>query len=75
MGDFENSSVGPHTRALSAGLGDKISKKGGNGDKKRGQKYFFLPNLLPLLDAKFNVNYDTAIKHDLILIFDIVMGV
>ena len=75
MGDFENSSVGPHTRAFSAGLGDKISKNGGNGDKKRGQKYFFPPNLLPLLDAKFNVNYDTAIKHDLILIFDIVMGV
>ena len=43
--------------------------------KKEGKNILCPPNLLPLLDAKLNVDYDTAIKHDLILIFDIVMGV
>ena len=75
VGVFENSSVGLLTRALSDGLGDKIGKKGGNGDKKGGKNICFPPNLLHVLDGKFNIDYDTAIKHDLILIFDIVMGV
>ena len=53
----------------------KLAKKGETVTKKEGKNIFCTPNLLPLLDSKFNVDYDTAIKHDLILIFDIVMGV
>ena len=53
----------------------KLAKKGKTVTKKEGKNILCPPNLLPLLDAKFNVDYDTAIKHDLILIFDIVMGV
>ena len=39
----------------------KLAKKGETVTKKRA-KIFFPPNLLPLLDAKFNVDYDNAIK-------------
>ena len=53
----------------------KLAKKGETVTKKEGKNIFCPLNLLPLLDSKFNVDYDTAIKHDLILIFDIVMGV
>ena len=75
VGFFENSSIGPQTRSFSAGFGGKIAEKGGNGDKKGGKKILVPPNLLPLLDAKFDVDYDSAIKHDLVLIFDKIMGV
>ena len=44
----------------------KLAKRGGNGDKKGGIKICFPPKLLPLLDVKFDVDYDSAIKHDLI---------
>ena len=53
----------------------KSSKKGKTVMKKGGKKCCCPPKLLPLLNVKFDVDYDTAIKHDLILIFDIVMGV
>ena len=73
VGFFENSSIGPQTRSFSAGFGGKIAEKGGNGDEKRGQKILRPPNLLPLLDAKFDVDYDSAIKHDLILLCDLLL--
>ena len=53
----------------------KLAKMGETVTKKEGKNILFSPNLLPLLDTKFNLDYDTAIKHDLVLIFDIVMGV
>ena len=66
VGFFENSSVGPRSIYISAGLrgttgpklGDKIPKKGAN----------ILPpkNFDTFLDSKFNVDYDFAINHDLI---------
>ena len=39
---------------------------GGNGSKK-GAKTLFYSKMLLVLDAKFNVDYDFAIIHDLIL--------
>ena len=40
----------------------------GDDSSKRGGGYFCcLPIFLCVLDAKFNVDYDFAIKHDLIL--------
>ena len=53
-------------RAVSADFGAKINKKVGNGSKKVG-KFCLNPNFFTLLDAKFNVDYDFAIKHKLIL--------
>ena len=64
---FENSSVGPRSIYVSAVIWGKTGQKVGNGDKKGG-KYFAPPKLLlPFIDLKFNVDYDSAIKHDLTL--------
>ena len=65
VGVFENSSDGPRFGAVSIIIWVKIGPKLGNGDKKRGQKICPPKILLPLLDSKFNVDYDFAIKHDL----------
>ena len=67
VGDFENSSVGARYRAVSAEVGDEINQKVGNGSAKKGQFFCFPPKLICVLDVKFNVDYDFAIKHDLIL--------
>ena len=42
---------------------------------KRGKLFGCQLKLLPLLDAKFNVDYDSAIKHDLAQCCDEVMDV
>ena len=55
---------GPFLQDLAA----KSPKKEGTVTKKGG-KNFSPPKWLPLSDAKFNVDYDSAIKHDLILFF------
>ena len=66
--DFENFSCGPQTRAVSAELmgkiGQNLPKSGERFPKKGG--IVLLTNFLPLSDVKFNVDYDFAIKHDLI---------
>ena len=43
--------------------------------EKRGQKNCFPPKLLCVLDANFNVDYDSAIKPDLTQCCDKVMDV
>ena len=43
------------------------TKKGGTIPKKGGEIFGFPPIFLCVLDAEFNVDYDFAIKHDLIL--------
>ena len=53
---------GPFPRDLAA----KSPKKGGTVTKK-GAKKSPHKKWLPLSDAKFDVDYDSAIKHDLIL--------
>ena len=53
---------GPFLQDLAA----KSPKKEGTVTKKGG-KIFSPPKWLPLSDAKFDVDYDSAIKHDLIL--------
>ena len=45
----------------------KIDQQWTNGSVKRGEICCFPPKFLCVLDAKFNVDYDFAIKHDLIL--------
>ena len=67
MRDFENSSVGARYRAVSAEVGDEIDQKVGNGSAKRGEIFCSPPKFICVLDEKFNVDYDSAIKHDLIL--------
>ena len=53
----------------------KLAKMGETVTKKEGKNILCPPNLLPLLDEEFDVDYDTVIKHDLILFFDQVMGI
>ena len=53
---------GPFLQDLAA----KSPKRGETVTKKEGKK-FPPPKWLPLLDAKFDVNHDSAIKNDLIL--------
>ena len=43
-----------------------LHEKGGMIPKKRGESFCFSPNFLCVLDAKFNVDYNVVIKHDLI---------
>ena len=43
--------------------------------RKKGENLLFPTKFLCVLDAKFNVDYDFAIKHDLILWSDQLMGV
>ena len=61
---------GPFLQDLAA----KSPKKEGTVTKKGGKKIFSPPKWLPPSDAKFDVDYDSAIKHDLIF-FDQVMGI
>ena len=45
-----------------------LHEKGGHdSSKKRGGIFCCPPKFLCVLDAEFNVDYDFAIKHDLIL--------
>ena len=52
-----------------------LHEKGGVIPKKRRKVFCCTPNILCVLDAKFNVDYDFAIKHDLIPSSDQLMGV
>ena len=54
---------GPFLRDLAA----KLPKRGGTVMKKGGKKFCFPLKFLPLLNEKFDLDYDSAIKHDLIL--------
>ena len=75
MGFFENSSVGPRSRVISTEVQDEIDQKAENGSKKSGQKINFPPKLICVLDAKFNVDCDYAIKLDLAQCYNEVMDV
>ncbi len=44
-----------------------LHKKWGTIPQKRGEFFIAHQFFLCVLDAKFNVDYDFAIKHDLIL--------
>ena len=44
----------------------KLAKKEETVTKKGGEIIWWPPNLLPLLDEKFTIDYDNAIKDDLI---------
>ena len=62
---FENSFIGPQTRAISADFWTKVGQKRGNGSaKKRG--IFLYANFSYVLDAELNIAYDSPIKHGLI---------
>ena len=52
----------------------KLAEKGEIVSKK-GEIFCCPPIFLHVSDAKFDVDYDSAIKHDLILFFDQVMGI
>ena len=71
--DFKNSYVGLRTRSVTAAFGAEIAQNVRNGAKtkwtvlKKGENFGFQPKPLRVLDAKFNVDFDFAIKHDLIL--------
>ena len=52
-----------------------IFKKVGNGSEKREKKQWCSPKLTCVLDAKFNLDYDSAIKRDLMTCFHNFMGV
>ena len=57
--------LGPFLR----GFGPKRAKKGqkgGNISVKRGHIMRFPPKQICVIDAEFNVDYDSAIKYDLI---------
>ena len=53
----------------------KSTKKWGTVPQKGGKFFCFPPKLICVLDAKFNVDYDFAIKHDLILWSDQFVGI
>ena len=73
--------MGPRTGVGSAWYGaiigqnrHKMAKMWGKFLKK-GANFGSLINILDVLDAEFNVDYDFVIKHDLILWCDWLMGV
>ena len=47
-----------------------LHQKGGHASSKKGGNFLLPTNFLCVLDAKFDVDYDFAIKHDLILWYD-----
>ena len=53
----------------------KFPKKWGIDLKKGGTKQSCPPKLTCVLDAEFDVDYDSAIKHDLTQCYDKVMDV
>ncbi len=53
------------TRAVSAAFGAKIGQNIGNGSKKGGKH--FVAQKMMYMYAEFNLDYDFAIKHDLII--------
>ena len=53
----------------------KLTKKQGTVPKKVGKKINFPPKLICVLDAKFNVDCDYAIKLDLAQCYNEVMDV
>ena len=52
-----------------------ILPKRGNNSSKKGGIFLLHTNFLCVLDAKFNVDYDFTIKHDLILWSDQLMRI
>ena len=64
---FENSSVGPRSIYVFAGFGDTMGPKLGDKIPKKGAKILPPKSIDPLLDSKFNVDFDFAINYDLIL--------
>ena len=61
-----NKNIPPFFEELFPRLG-KIDQQSMNGSVKGEKICRCPPKLLRVLDAKFNVDYDFAIKHDLIL--------
>ena len=55
--------------------GMKSTKKWGTVPQKGGKIFCFPPKLICVLDDKFNVDYDSVIKHDLNQCCDEVMDV
>ena len=44
-----------------------LHQKRGHDSSKKGGNFLLPTNFLGVLDAEFNLDYDFAIKHDLIL--------
>ena len=64
---FSNPSIGSRPVAVAAKIGCKRGEKLGHGLGKRGPKTLPPKIFATFLDSLFNVNYDFAIKHDLLL--------
>ena len=64
---FSNPSIGSRPVAVAAKIGCKRGKKLGHGPGKRGPKNLPPKIFTTFLDSLFNVDYDFAIKHDLLL--------
>ena len=67
VGFFENSSIRPRSIYVSAGLRGTTGPKLGDKTQKKGAK-ICLPKISILFsDSKFDVDFDFAINHDLVL--------
>ena len=67
VGFFEKTSVGPRYGGVLTGYRRKNAQKVGNNSVKKGAKFLLPTIFLCSLDSEFNVDFDFAIKSDLII--------
>ena len=67
---FKNSLVRPRTGVVAAKIGCKMGQNLTNGPVKRGQKIMPPKISVTFFNSNFYVDYDFAIKHDLLLFSD-----
>ena len=67
VGFFEKTSVGPRYGGVLTGHRRKNAQKVGNDSVKKGAKFLLPIIFLMLIRCEFNVDFDFAIKLDLII--------